>query len=273
MALSLKPIGQQVIVITGVTSGIGLATARMAAKRGAKLAMAARTERDLRQLEEEINSAGGQAIAVAGDVGSRAVIAQLAEAAISRFGGFDTWVNNAGVSIYGPVADSNDEDNRRLFETDFWGTVYGSQEAVRHLKTRGGALINLGSVVSDRAIPLQGIYCAAKHAVKGFTDTLRMEAEQEGWPISVTLIKPTGIDTPFTQHARNNMPEEPTLPPPVYGPGEVARAIGRPGAARAAITPERGPASPEVLPEVPEGGHRPHGPHIRPSPLPPPVSR
>lgn len=104
---------------------------------------------------------------------------RIADTAINEFGGFDTWVNNAGVSIYGPLVEVSIEDMRQLFETNFWGVVYGSRIACEHLRQRGGALINIGSVLSDRAIPLQGIYCASKHAVKGFTDALRMELEQQ----------------------------------------------------------------------------------------------
>jgi short-subunit dehydrogenase len=96
---------------------------------------------------------------------------------------------------------------------------------VAHLKARGGALINVGSTLSDRAIPLQGMYCASKHAVKGFTDALRMEVEEAKYPIAVTLIKPAAIDTPYTEHAKNYMPVEPQNPAPVYAPETVARAI------------------------------------------------
>lgn len=220
-----KPLKEQTIVITGATSGIGLCTARMAAKGGAKVVLVARTEKDLRQLEEEINSAGGEALAVVADVANRDAVHRVVEAAIARFGRFDSWVNNAGVSMYGPVLDASDEDNRKLFETDFWGVVNGSREAVAHFRTHRGTLINMGSLVSDRAIPLQGMYSAAKQAVKGFTDSLRMELEQENAPVWVTLIKPASIDTPFPQHAKNNLEQEPTLPAPVYPPDEVARAI------------------------------------------------
>src|SRR6185503_8376093 len=114
---------------------------------------------------------------------------------------------------------------RRLFDTNYWGVVHGSMIACAHLKTRGGALINVGSVLSDVAIPLQGTYCATKHAVKGYTDALRLELEEEGAPISVTLIKPSAIDTPYTQHAKNLMSVEPQNPPPVYAPDLVAEAI------------------------------------------------
>jgi len=112
-----------------------------------------------------------------------------------------------------------------LFDTNYWGVVHGSIVACNHLRVRGGALINIGSVLSDVAIPIQGTYCATKHAVKGYTDALRMELEEEGAPISVTLIKPSAIDTPYTKHAKNLMPVEPQNPPPVYAPETVAEAI------------------------------------------------
>lgn len=225
MPIPLKPLNQQVIVITGASSGIGLTTARMAAAQGAKLVLASRNEEAMRQLEQEISSSGGQVATVVADVGSRDDMRKLAQTALDRFGGIDTWVNNAGVSIYGRIEEVSDEDSRRLFETNFWGVVNGSIEAASHLKKSGGALINVGSTLSDRAIPLQGMYCASKHAVKGFTDALRMELEEEGAPVSVTLIKPAAIDTPYTQHATNYLPSEPQNPPPVYAPEVVARAI------------------------------------------------
>ena len=117
------------------------------------------------------------------------------------------------------------QDFKRLFDTNFWGVVNGSRLAVEFLRERGGALINVGSEVSDHAIPLQGMYSASKHAVKGFTDSLRMELEADKLPISVTLIKPTAIHTPFVEHAKNYLPYEPQLPPPVYAPELVAEAI------------------------------------------------
>src|SRR5688572_27531414 len=225
MGVKLKKINEQTIVITGATSGIGLTTARMAADRGAKLVLAARNEEALQKLVEEINSSGGEAVSVVADVGVEEDVRKIAERAAEIFAGFDTWVNNAGVSIYGKLEDVPFEDQRRLFETNYWGVVYGSLAAVGHLKTRGGALINIGSILSDRAIPLQGIYCASKHAVKGFTDALRMELEAEDAPISVTLVKPAAIDTPYKDHAKNYMGVEPENPPPVYAPEAVAEAI------------------------------------------------
>jgi NADP-dependent 3-hydroxy acid dehydrogenase YdfG len=237
MAVSLKSLKDQTIVITGASSGVGLTTARMAAKEGAKLVLAARSEEALRQLETEINSSGGQALAVVADVGNESDVRKIADAAISRFGGFDTWVNNAGVSIYGTIEQVSTEDNRRLFETNFWGVVYGSRIALETLRSRGGALINLGSTLSDRAIPLQGMYSASKFAVRAFTDALRMEIEEAGLPVSVTLIKPAGMNTPYIEHAKNYLDTEPTLPrrstPPRPRP---ARSCTPPSTPRATST-------------------------------------
>jgi short-subunit dehydrogenase len=225
MSVKLKSLDKQVMVITGATSGIGLTTARMAAKRGVGLVLAARNEEALRKLTDEINSSGGKAVYVQADVGIEGDVKKIAAEAINTYGNFDTWVNNAGVSIYGKLEDVPVEDFRRLFETNFWGIVYGSLTAVGNLKAEGGAIINVGSTLSDRAIPLQGMYCASKHAVKGFTDALRMELEAEDAPVSVTLIKPAAIDTPYKEHAKNYMDSKPENPPPVYAPDTVAEAI------------------------------------------------
>lgn len=234
MPVRLKPLSQQVVVITGASSGIGLATAREAARQGARLVLAARNIESLRESAAALHREGGQAVTVEADVGRQEDVRHIAEMALSRFGHIDTWVNNAGVSIFGQLEDTPVADQRQLFETNYWGVVHGSLGAVRRLKARGGALINLGSVVSDRSIPLQGAYAASKHAVKGFTDALRMELEHAGAPISVTLIKPSAMATLFTEHAMNLMDREARLPPPVYAPELVADAI-----LRAAERPER----------------------------------
>ena len=225
MAVKLKSLSEQVMVITGASSGIGLTTARMAAERGAKLVLAARNEELLRELMVEIRAAGGDAVFVVADVGNEGDVKKIAAEALNKFGGFDTWVNNAGVSIYGKLEEVPTEDMRQLFDTNFWGVVYGSLVAANNMKTIGGAIINVGSTLSDRAIPLQGIYCASKHAVKGFTDAFRMELEADEAPISVTLVKPAAIDTPYKDHAKNYLGVQPENPPPVYAPEIVAEAI------------------------------------------------
>lgn len=222
-----KRLRDQVVVITGASSGIGLATARMAAERGARVVLTSRNEDDLRIATEEINMRGGRATHVVADVAVPEEVDRIADVALREFGGFDTWVNNAGISIYGKLTDVPMEDKKRLFDTNFWGVVNGCRTAVRHFADRGGTIINIGSVVSDRAIPLQGMYSASKHAVLGYTDALRMELEHDELPITVTLVKPASINTPFVEHARNYMPEAPTLLPPVYAPEVVAEAILR----------------------------------------------
>jgi short-subunit dehydrogenase len=225
MKLRLKRLAEQAIVITGASSGIGLATARAAARRGAKVVAAARSERALGELEREVRSAGGCAVAVVADVGVEADVERIAQVAIREYGGFDTWVNNAAGSVYGECLDVSIHDMKRVIDTNFWGVVYGSRVACQHLKARGGALINVGSEVSDRAVPLQGIYSASKHAVKGWTDALRMELEYTGAPISVTLIKPGPIDTPYAARAKNYLRDAPIHTPPVYAVDSVVAAI------------------------------------------------
>jgi short-subunit dehydrogenase len=225
MSVDLKPVEEQVIVVTGASSGIGLATARTAADRGARVVLAARSEGALRELAEEIAQSGGEATYVVADVSDRDDVRRIAERARDAYGGFDTWVNVAGAFLYGKLTETPIENMREQFDTNVWGLLYGSLEAADHLRERGGAIINVGSVASDRAIPLQGSYSASKHAVKGFTDALRMELEQDGAPVSVTLVKPASIDTPYPDHAKNHMDEEATLPPPIYSPETVARAI------------------------------------------------
>ena len=219
------PLDAQVWVITGASSGIGLATARMAAERGAAVVMVARNEAALAQAAEELRAKGARAIHVVADVSRRDQLEAAALRAVSAFGRLDTWVNVAGLTIYGRLSEVDDDDHRRLMETNFWGAVYGSLTGVEHMRASGGVLINVGSIASDVSFPMQGMYCASKHAVKGFTDALRMELIDEGAPIDVVLVKPSSIDTPLPGRARNYMDREPKLPPPVYRPEVVASAI------------------------------------------------
>jgi len=227
MAVKLKPLADQVIVITGASSGIGLATARRAAKAGAAVVLAARNAEALRAICEDIEAEGGRAYAVAADVGDPGEVEKLARAAVARFERIDTWVNDAGVGLYGELADTSPQDHEKLFRTNYFGVVNGSLEAARHFRQRGGpgAVINVGSVLSEAAVPLQGAYAASKHAVKGFTDALRMELSRERLPVSVSLIKPASVATPFADHARNLMDRAASTPPPRYAPEVVADAI------------------------------------------------
>jgi short-subunit dehydrogenase len=225
MSARLKPVSDQVIVITGATSGIGLTTACRAAARGASVLLVARNEEALREIRDGILTRGGRADYIVADVGDRSDMERVGAEAERLFGGFDTWVNDAGIGVYAKLEELTDEDHERLFRTNYWGVVNGSRVALLHLKKHGGALINIGSIASEMPSPLLGAYTATKHAVKGFTDSLRLELLHEGAPVSVTLIQPSGIDTPFGEHAKNYMQEASQVPPPVYAPEVVADAI------------------------------------------------
>jgi short-subunit dehydrogenase len=237
MGYKPHPLEQQVIVITGASSGIGLATARAAAQKGARVVLAARSEAALDQAAREIVAAGGQASAVPCDVAVREQVDGVARAAVERFGRIDTWVNNAAVSIYGRLDVIGEADARRLFDTNFWGVVNGCMAALPHLRANpnGGGIINVGSEVSEAVIPMQAMYSASKHAVKGYNDGLRVELEQlDDAKVAVTLIQPTAVDTPFPEHAKNYMDRDPKVPTPMIDPAQVAEAV-----LAAAVKPKR----------------------------------
>lgn len=221
-----KPLNRQTIVLVGATSGIGLATARAAAAAGARLFLVARNQDALDTLAAEIRAGGGKADFAVADVSDKAQLEAASAKAIATFGGYDSWVNDAGAFIYGLIEDVPLEDQRRQFDVVYWGVVHGTLVASEHLRHRGGTIVNIGSVLSDIAIPYQATYCAAKFAVKGFTEAFRREMEAQHLPVSLTLVKPAAIDTLFMEHARNltNAPGT-RNPPPAYHPHLVARAI------------------------------------------------
>jgi short-subunit dehydrogenase len=222
---TLRTLSQQVIVITGASSGIGLTTARMAARAGAKVVLTARDEATLSQEVENLRAAGGQATYLAGDVANPETLQRVGQLAVETYGRIDTWINNAGVGIFGLAEEVSLEDQRRLFDVTFWGIVHGCRAALPRLKAGGGVLINVGSIESEIGVPYHSAYSAAKHAVKGYTDTLRMELEKEGAPVVVTLVKPAAIDTPFFEHGKNYMDKNPKPPAPAYAPEVVARTL------------------------------------------------
>ena len=231
---SHKPLGRQTIVITGASSGIGRATALAAARRQARVVLVSRNEAALDEVAREISSLGGESLVAAADVADRSAVDAVADAAVAKFGAIDTWVNDAGVSLYGRLDENTEAEQRALFDTNLWGVVNGSLAAARHMAVNGGAIINLGSIASDFAFPLQGMYCASKHAIKGFTDALRVELMASAPDISVTLIKPASIASPLVEQVANRTSREPKLPPPLYAPEEVANAI-----LHAAVQPRR----------------------------------
>ncbi len=229
MAVSLLPLNQQVVVLTGASSGIGMVTAKAAARRGARVVLAARNEAALESVRAAIVADGGTAVVVVTDVGDKQQVDTLAARAIEVFGRFDTWVNNAGVSMFGMIDEVSIEDMHRVFDTVYWGTVYGCLAAVEHYSTRGAdhgaAIVNIGSLFGDRSTPVQSTYASAKHAVHGFTDALRVEQAAEGHRVSVTLIHPGRIDTPYNEHAQSYFKHQPTHRGMIYPPETVADAI------------------------------------------------
>ncbi len=221
----LKPLSRQIVVITGASSGIGLATARKAAAAGAKVLLVARGEAAMKAAVAEIEDAGGEAAYAVADVGDVAQLQQAAEMAVQRFGRIDTWVSNAGVAIYDDVLTTPRAEHEQLFRTNYWGAVNSAETAIPYLRAAGGALIVIGSLASDMGTPVLGVYSASKHAVKGYVDSLRIELNRDRVPVSLSLIKPSGIDTPLNAHVANHKPGEAKIPPPVYTPELVADAI------------------------------------------------
>jgi NAD(P)-dependent dehydrogenase (short-subunit alcohol dehydrogenase family) len=220
-----KPIDQQVIVITGASSGIGLATAQEAARRGAKVVIAARNGSDLERWAATIRREGGQAVAIPTDVANYVQVQRLVRDAISHFGRIDTFISAAAVSLYGTFDQVSLEDFRRVIDVNFMGQVHCAKAALPYLKQTRGTLISIGSALSDRGVPLQGAYCASKHALKGWLDSLRTELERKKASVQIVLVKPSSINTPLFHKAKTLMGVEPQPIPPVYEPEVAVREI------------------------------------------------
>jgi NADP-dependent 3-hydroxy acid dehydrogenase YdfG len=222
---AFRPLSKQVVLLTGATSGIGLATARRLAAEGARLILVARGAEDLAALCDELGPE--RASAASADVADREALRGAAARGIDRWGRIDTWINDAGVAIYGTVEEVPLDDQRRLFETNYWGALHGMLEAVHlHREGRLAKIVTVGSQLSDRTMILQGPYSASKHALKAVTDALRMECAEAGLDLSITLIKPGSVDTPYMEHARDFTGAAGTKNPPrAYAPEVVADAI------------------------------------------------
>jgi NAD(P)-dependent dehydrogenase (short-subunit alcohol dehydrogenase family) len=219
------PLNEQVVVITGASSGIGRATALRFAKAGASVVLASRDDAALTEVAREIAAAGGRAHVAPTDVSSWEQVQALGTQAVSAFGHVDTWVNGAAVAVYATVEHTTPEEYEQMMRVNLLGVIHGTKVALQHMKDRGGTIINIGSVESDRALPFHSGYSATKHGVKGFTTALRLELKREYPKIQVTLILPTGINTPFFNHARSKIGTLPQPVPPAYPPELVADSI------------------------------------------------
>jgi short-subunit dehydrogenase len=230
-----KPLNEQVVVITGASSGIGRAAAFEFVKEGATVVLTARNEIALRDVASRIEQGGGRCLVIPADVSDPQQVRDVAQIARDTFGRIDTWVNNAGVSVYATAEETTVEEARQIMNVNFLGVVHGVTAALPFMKQQGeGTIINVGSVESQIALPLQAVYAASKHAVKGYTDALRMEQNYEKSGIKVVLILPAGINTPLFNHARSKMGVKPQPIPPAYPPELAARAI-----VNAAKSPQR----------------------------------
>ena len=224
--MQLKLISQQVVAIVGASSGIGRETALQFAKKGAKVVVAARSQSGLESLVSEIKLFGGESVAIVADVSEFDQVKAIADKAVEVYGRLDTWVHSAATGVLAPFDQITPEEFKRVIDVNLTGQAYGAMAALPHLKKEGrGALIHISSVEARRSIPLQSPYSASKHGVEGMLDSLRVELQHEGWPISVTNILPSVINTPFYNKVRTKLGVKPTGVPPYYQPSIVAEAI------------------------------------------------
>jgi len=224
--MQLKPISQQIVAVVGASSGIGRLTALEFAAKGAKVVVSARSQEGLETLVKEIQSQGGEAVAVVADVKNFEQVKAIADKAIEQYGRLDTWVHAAATGILAPFEKITPEEFQQVIDVNLMGQVHGAMAALPHLKREGrGALIHISSMEGRRALPLQSPYSAAKHGVEGFLESLRVELQHEGIPISVTSIKPAVINTPFYNKVQTKLGVKPTGIPPYYEPSLVADAI------------------------------------------------
>jgi NAD(P)-dependent dehydrogenase (short-subunit alcohol dehydrogenase family) len=216
----------QVVVITGASSGVGRATARAFAARGARLALLARGREGLEAAQAEVERAGTTALVLPTDVADPDAVEQAAQAVEREYGPPDVWINNAMVSVFSPVADLEPEEIRRVTETTYLGTVYGTLAALRRMLPRNrGVIVQVGSALAYRAIPLQAAYCGAKHAIQGFTESLRTELLHDRSAVKVTMVQLPALNTPHFGVAKSRLPRHPQPVPPIYQPEIAADAV------------------------------------------------
>jgi NAD(P)-dependent dehydrogenase (short-subunit alcohol dehydrogenase family) len=221
-----RALPQQVVVITGASSGLGRETALQLAQHGATVIVAARNREALQSLCAEVERLGGNATAVATDVSEWGQVEALAQQTIHAHGRIDTWINCAAVSLYGTVAEVEVGEIDRVLDVILRGQIYGMKAALAVMQPAGtGTIINVASALGVRSVPLQSAYCAAKAGIRGFAQSLRMELEHEQIPVSVCTVLPSSINTPLFDHARSRIGVKPKPVPPIYEPSVVAGAL------------------------------------------------
>lgn len=215
-------------VICGASAGVGRAAAHAFARAGYRVGLIARSEKGLADTEEELRKAGAAALAIAADVADAEALERAAERFEAELGPIEVWVNSAMVTVYAPVSQMTADEYRRVTEVTYLGFVYGTLAALRHMRPRDrGTIIQVGSALSYRAIPLQSAYCAAKFAIRGFTDALRCELIHDKSHVRLTMVQLPAHNTPQFDWARSRIAKRPQPVPPIHTPEVAARAILR----------------------------------------------
>ncbi|HVE87591.1 MAG TPA: SDR family oxidoreductase [Myxococcales bacterium] len=218
----------RVVVITGASAGLGRAMARAFAARGDRVALLARGEDGLRGAEREARERGAEVLVEPCDVADPTAVEAAAQAVEDRWGGIDVWINDAMVSVLSPAHQVTPDELRRVMEVNYLGTVHGTQAALRRMRPRGaGVIIQIGSALAYRSIPLQSAYCASKAAVRAFTDSVRSELLHDRLRVHLCMAQLPAINTPQFEWVRTRLPRTPRPVPPVYAPEVVANAIVR----------------------------------------------
>jgi NAD(P)-dependent dehydrogenase (short-subunit alcohol dehydrogenase family) len=216
----------EVVVITGASAGVGRALARAYGAQGACVGLIARGRDGLEAARAEVEDAGGRALVCQADVSDADAVEAAAAAVETRFGALDIWVNNAMVSVFSPVKDMTAEEFRRVTDVTYLGVVHGTLAALRRMAPRNhGRIVQVGSALAYRGIPLQSAYCAAKHAVQGFCDSLRSELLHDGSRVTVTMVQLPAINTPQFDWVKSRLPNRAQPVPPVFQPEVAAEAI------------------------------------------------
>jgi NAD(P)-dependent dehydrogenase (short-subunit alcohol dehydrogenase family) len=227
LGVAKKPLSEQVVVVSGGSYGLGRAIARSVAGRGARVVVGARDPDALARAVAEVEAAGSQAIAVETDVGERDQVRSLVARAIERFGRVDTFVANAMVTVYAEAHRLTDDELRRVFDVNFFGSVYGYWESLPHLRDSQGTFIQIASALSYRGIPLQAAYCSTKAALRTFFESARVEQQKERSGVDISVILPGAINTPQFDRARQRIGLQPMPVPPIYQPEPFAEAVAR----------------------------------------------